>query len=249
MDAHRYFRFIPDTAGLSRVRTLSLLGALLLVSACATSGPAISEAPAPNALRLLVVRHGEAYSNVPHPADMPREQLDSLTTKGITQATAAGAFLKKHSVVAVFVSPTGRTRQTGTIIAQQIGLPGVTAEEAAFAGMKEGKTPEGQAASWSWRLAQWKAGRDARPVGGDSLEDAATRAIRAVERLAAQHSGKAVVVVTHSDISAALIGHAAGTPMVQRPDKHTVPTASVSEIIVSSDGVWKLAKQGELPGS
>lgn len=249
MNAYRFFRFIPDTAGLSWVRTLSLLGAVLLVSACATGGPVASEAPAPGAWRLLVVRHGEAYSNVPHPADMPREQLDSLTTKGITQATAAGAFLKKHSVVAVFVSPTGRTRQTGAIIAEQIRLPGVTAEEAAFAGMKEGKTPEGETAPWSWRVAQWKAGHDARPVGGELLEDAATRAIRAVERLAAQHPGKAVVVVTHSDICAALIGHAAGTPMAQRPEKHTVPTASVSEIIVSSAGVWKLAKQGELPGS
>jgi probable phosphoglycerate mutase len=222
---------------------------VLLLSACATSGPVTSEAPAPGALRLLVVRHGEAYSNVPHPADMPRERLDSLTTKGIAQATAAGAFLKKHPVVAVVVSPTGRTRQTGAIIAEQIGLPRVTAEEAAFAGMKEGRTPEGQVASWSWRLAQWKAGRDARPVGGESLEDAATRALRAVERLAAQHPGKAIVVVTHSDVCAALIGHATGTPMAQRPDKHTVPTASVSEIIVSPDGAWKLVKQGELPGS
>lgn len=248
MDAYRFFRSIPNTVRLSRVRTLSFLAAVLLLSACAAGGPVTFEAPAPNTLRLLLVRHGEAYLNVPHPADMPREQVDSLTTKGISQATAAGAFLKKHPVAAVFVSPTGRTRQTGTIIAQQIGLPGVTAEEPAFAGMKEGKTPEGRVASWSWRQAQWKVGRDARPVGGESLEDAATRAIGAAERLAAQHSGKAVVVVTHSDVCAALIGHAAGTPMAGRPDKHTVPTASVSEIIVSPDGVWKLVRQGELPG-
>jgi hypothetical protein len=37
--------------------------------------------------------------------------------------------------------------------------------------------------------------------------------------------------------------------MAQRPDKHTVPTASVSEIIVSPGGTWKLVRQGELPGS
>lgn len=67
-------------------------------------------------LRVYLVRHGEAYRNVPHPADMPEQKLDSLTPRGLTQAAGAGKILKGKGVVAVIASPTGRTRQTAAAI-------------------------------------------------------------------------------------------------------------------------------------
>ena len=225
-----------------------IIGALaFVVGAWAATSPAAGQS-SPDTV-LLVVRHGEAYSNLPNLPDMPREKLDSLTPKGVADATAAGGVSKRHPVATVVASPTGRTRETAAIIAREVGLVGGTAEDAAFASVKMGTMPDGKTSTWDWRFAEWKAERDPRPAGGESLEDATARAVRTVQSLAARHPGKAIVIVTHSDIVAALIGHAVGTPIGQRYEKHGVPIGSVSEISISGDGVWKLVRQGGRPGS
>lgn len=223
-----------------------IIGALaFVVLAWAAASPVSAQSSRDTVL--LVVRHGEAYSNLPNPPDMPREKLDSLTPRGIAEATAAGAVSKRHPVAAVVASPTGRTRETAAVIAMEAGLADVIAQDAAFASVTMGTMSDGRASTWDWRFAEWKVGRDPRPAGGESLEDAAVRAVRAVQSLAARHPGKAIVVVTHSDIVAALIGHAVGTPVGQRYENHRVPTGSVSEISISGDGVWKLVVQGGRP--
>jgi probable phosphoglycerate mutase len=194
-------------------------------------------------LRVYVVRHGEAYRNVPHPADMPEQKLDSLTPKGLTQAASAGKFLKGKSVAAVIASPTGRTRQTAQPICEALGLQEGYAQDAAFASLKAGKTPDGEPVSWAWRQEQWKAGRDPRPAGGESLADGATRAVNAIGQLAKKYPGGSVVIVSHGEICAALLGRAEDTPMCERYELHDVPTGSVSEIVITDAG-WYLLKQG-----
>jgi broad specificity phosphatase PhoE len=228
-------------------RLVGVLGVIGLLSACATGASPPVEHVAPDIARLLVVRHGEAYTNLPHPPPMSREQLDALTSRGVAEVTISGNALKRYPIAAVITSPTGRTRQTAAIIAHLAGLPGVTAEDAAFASTRGGTTPDGRMASWEWRTAEWEAGRDPRPTGGESLEDASTRAVQAAQTVATRYRGRAVVIVTQNDIIAALLGHAAGTPIAQRAQNHTVPTASVSEISVSPDGRWTLVMQGARP--
>ncbi len=184
----------------------------------------------------FVVRHAEAYKNVSHPSDMAKEKLDSLTPRGIEQARKAGAYLKDKNIFAVISSPTGRTRQTARIIAEEIGLKGSFFEDSAFRSMKKGRTSKGKLAGWSWREAQWKAGRDPRPEGGESLEDATKRAVQALKVLIKQYPGKVFVMVTHSDICAGLAGHAGDTPYPERYEKHKTSLGSVSEIAFSPDG-------------
>ncbi len=194
-------------------------------------------------LRVYLVRHGEAYRNIPHPADMPEQKLDSLTPKGLTQAAAAGKSLKGKDVVAVIASPTGRTRQTAQPIWEALGLQESYSQDAAFASLKAGKTPDGQPVSWEWRQKQWKAGRDPRPAGGESLADGAVRAINAIGQLAKKYPGGSVAIVTHGEICAALLGRADDTPMCERYELHDVPTGSVSEIVITEVG-WYLLKRG-----
>jgi len=189
---------------------------------------------------VFVVRHAQAYLNLPDHDGMPEEKLDSLTPRGIKQATATGAYLRDKNIVLVVASPTGRTRQTSGIIAEQIGMKSSPSVDPAFAATKDGLTPDGKPADWSWRQEQWKADRDPRPEGGESLEDAVNRAVQAVEELIRQHPGKALVIVTHSDICAGLAGQAAGTPFPSRYGKHKTSFGSVIQIAVSPDGNWKL---------
>jgi probable phosphoglycerate mutase len=197
-------------------------------------------------LRVYVVRHGQAYKNVPHPADTPAEKLDSLTPRGLAQAASAGKYLAKKGVVAVVASPTGRTRQTADAIGQAVGLAQHYSTDKAFASVTQGRTPDGEPVTWSWRQKQWAAGRDPRPAGGESLADGVARAVEAIERLEGKYPGGAVAIVSHGDICAALLGRAESTPITERYEKHQVPTGSVSEIVITDAG-WYLMAEGTVP--
>jgi probable phosphoglycerate mutase len=196
-----------------------------------------------NSLNVFIVRHAEAYKNLPNPADISSEILDSLTSRGIKQAIAAGKILKDRSIIAIFTSPTGRTQQTAAIIAKRIGLTHPPEINVAFSSLKKGKTSDGESVTWSWREKQWQAGHDPRPQGGESLKDGMDRASHAIEELTRRHPGKAVVIVTHSDICAALIGRAENTPPAECYRKHKIPLGSTSEISISLQ-TWKLKSQG-----
>lgn len=221
----------------------------LLLASC--SAPAVHDRKAAVVegdvvLRVYIVRHAQAYKNIPQPAGTPDEKLDSLTPKGLKQAIAAGKFLADRGIVAVITSPTGRTRQTADAIGKALG-PGVHyLEDSAFGSIKNGKTSEGQATTWSWRKEQLKAGHDPRPTDGESFQDGVARATSSIMQLAEKYNGQAVAIVSHSDICAALLGHADNTSIYQHPELHNVATGSISEIVITSQG-WYLLKQGVKP--
>ncbi len=221
----------------------------LLLGGCGTEATPERGSPAVKGnviLRIYVVRHGEAYRNVPHPADTPDEKLDSLTPKGLQQAASVGNFLRDKEVVAVIASPTGRTRQTADAIGEALGLARHYSQDKSFASLREGKTPDGKPVSWSWRQEQWKAGRDPRPAGGESLEDGTARAVNAIHQLTHRYPGDAIAIVSHGEICAALLGQAENTPISERYQLHDVPTGSVSEIVITDAG-WHLVRQGINP--
>ncbi len=197
-------------------------------------------------LQLYIVRHAESYKNVMHLPGTSKEKLDSLIPKGQMQAASIGKHLKDKGVVAVIASPTGRTRQRADAIGKALGLDKPYWENKAFSSLKKGKTPDGKPVSWSWRKSHWKAGRDPRPEGGESLSDGGARAIGAINELAHKYHGKSIAVVSHGDICAALLGKAEKTPMTKRYKLHDVATGSVSEIIITDSG-WYLRSQGVSP--
>ena len=106
--------------------------------------------------------------------------------------------------------------------------------------------PNGKPVSWSWLKKQWKAGHHPRPKGGESLADGAARAIGAIDQLVKKYPGKAVAIVSHGDICAALVGEAENTPTSKRHELHDFATGSVSEIIITDSG-WYLLSQGVSP--
>jgi broad specificity phosphatase PhoE len=197
-------------------------------------------------LRVFVVRHGEANKNVPHPADVPEEKLDSLTPRGFKQATSIGKFLKDKAVVAVIASPTGRTCQTADAIVEALGLVERYSQDKSFGSITGDKTPDGKPVTWSWRQKQWASGRDPRPEGGESLADGVARAVDAIDRLTKKYPGRAVAIVSHGDICAGLLGHADDTSITECYELHNVPTGSVSEIVITDVG-WYLLSEGVIP--
>lgn len=197
-------------------------------------------------LSVYLVRHAESKKNVAHLPWTPEEELDTLTVKGRRQAAAIGRFLKDKGIVAVLSSPADRARETAQAISQVIGLKRGYEVEKAFASLRPGKDRDGNQMSWAWREKQWAQGQDPRPEGGESLLDGEIRAKNALNRLSERFYGMAVVIVSHGDICAALLGHAENAPMSKRYVLHNVPTGSVSELIMTDTG-WHVLEEGRQP--
>lgn len=194
-------------------------------------------------LTVYLARHGESKKNVWHLPWTSKDQLDTLTTKGREQAAAIGKFLKDKNIVAIQSSPTGRTRETAQAISHILGLAEGFEVEEDFASLRGGTGPDGNPVSWPWREQQWVLGNDPRPEGGESMSDGEIRAREAVEKLAERFAGKAIAIVSHGDICAALLGFARNTPIPDRYATHQVPTGSVSEFILT-DTEWHIIAKG-----
>lgn len=208
-----------------------------ILCSCA-SNPAPEPATGGGERTVFVVRHAESWKNVQPVPDLPPEQLDALTPKGQDQARALGQRLKGRGVGLVLYSPTGRTRETATAIAEALGVE--AREAAALAPLKSGKTPDGEPVTWPWREEQWRAGQDPRPTGSESLADGVRRALELIEQT---RTSGALVLVTHGDVAAGLVGEAAGTAMPERWGRHQPPGGSVTETRRAAGGAWTLGEQ------
>lgn len=215
--------------------------------ACARPAPPPAAAPAPSpppqgARTLVVVRHAQSWKNVTPPPDLPPEQEGSLTPRGEEQARALGARLRGRGAFQVLSSPVERARHTADLIAAALSAEQGTAltvrDSPALAPLRAGVTPDGDPVSMDWREEQWGAGRDPRPEGGESLEDGARRALK----LIAETPGD-LVLVTHGDLAAALVGHAAGAPFPTRWEAHQQPTGSLTVLTIDAQGRWKIASR------
>lgn len=92
-----------------------------------------------------------------------------------------------------------------------------------------------------WPLSGWE-----RPPGGESMAEVILRAGAALERLAAKHDGKQVVVVSHGGTIRAAVAHA----LRIGPDNAlhlAVQNLSLTRLERHPDG-WRVACVNELPG-
>jgi broad specificity phosphatase PhoE len=163
--------------------------------------------PAPGAVRVYLVRHGESLENLRKP---PRAtDLDHLTPRGHVQAQAAGRALAGEGVEAIVTSPAARARETTADIQPLLhGVPVRTDDR--IGPLRAGQAPDGHHLTWDERIVDWKHGRDPRPPGGESLTDLGARITGAVRDLGAAsragHGPHAVVLVTHTETVEGLIG-------------------------------------------
>ena len=82
--------------------------------------------------------------------------------------------------------------------------------------MALGRAPDGRPLAWKQRIAEWEAGRDPSPAGGESMERVGERVGELVRALARSRRGTSVVLVAHSEVIGAYLGHVRGTPAPKR---------------------------------
>lgn len=154
--------------------------------------------------RLILIRHGESVANAE--GRFTVGPFEPLTKRGREEAVAiARVVVKRFDPVALYASPFVRALETARQMGAIVGLEPRVIEE-----LREQSFGElcGQPyATWANDPSAQGVGRwRHRPPGGETLEEVAQRAGPALERIAQEHLGQSIVVVSHGGTMAALRG-------------------------------------------
>jgi broad specificity phosphatase PhoE len=102
-----------------------------------------------------------------------------------------------------------------------------------------GRRADGRPFDWDERIAEWEAGRDPVPAGGESMEQVGDRVADFMGALARREEARGIVLVSHGEVIGAYLGRLRGTP----PPKRYPPglaNASISVVDVRADGSARL---------
>jgi len=166
-------------------------------------------------VRVYLVRHGQAFSNLDPEPDLPADQLDRLTKLGHEQSRAVGVALRDRGVTLVLSSPAARAQETAAEIRVALDAPPVRVEPR-LRPLQLGRDRNGKPFDWDQRIAEWEAGRDPAPAGGESMGQMGNRVLALVRSLLPAQSGRSVVLVAHSEVIGAFVGLVEGTPPPKR---------------------------------
>jgi broad specificity phosphatase PhoE len=222
---------------------LLLLPALVLAGA--TSPAELGPVP-PGAVRVVLVRHGQAFTNLDSLPSPPPPNPDALTPLGVEQSNRAGRALAALGPRLVLHSPAGRARETAERIAASAGQGVTLRVDPRLRPLEMGKGPDGRELTVEARAAEWRAGRDPTPPGGESLEEVGRRVLAVVEELRGTYPAATVVLVAHSEVIAAFVGHVEGKPGAARYPPR-VPNASLTAIDARGPGQLELRLSAFVP--
>ncbi|HMV03969.1 MAG TPA: histidine phosphatase family protein [Accumulibacter sp.] len=196
------------------------------------------------ATRICLVRHGETTWNA---EKRIQGQIDiGLNSAGLVQAEAAARWLSGQPVAALYSSDLLRARQTAERIAVRLRLqPHFLAEfrERRY-GFFEGLTYDESRARYpaEYRLFETRDPAFVIPFGGESLQQLHERVGTALARLAVEHGGQTIVVVTHGGVLD-IVNRLARGNALSNPRDFLIPNAGINW--VTGDGeAWRLEAWG-----
>ena len=179
-----------------------------------------------------MVRHGESDWNVERRwqghADRP------LTDRGRGQAQNLAARLAGVDLDAVYSSDLRRAWETAEAVASAKGLDVIRLPELreVDVGSWSGLTRDECEARFPEAFARWRAGGSGWD-DGESYEEMGERIVEAIGRLAAEHQGGAILVVSHGGPIRAVHAHALGVDIAtHRRTGPVEPNARLSAVAV-----------------
>jgi broad specificity phosphatase PhoE len=195
---------------------------------------------------LLLARHGETDWNRARRwqghADRP------LTGRGRAQATALAERLADIALDAVYSSDLRRARETAEAVAQTQGLDVVQLPELreVSVGSWEGLTRDEAEAKFPDGFRRWLAGG----TGWDDGETYAAmnaRVLGAVNRIARDHEGEQILIVSHGGPIRAIHGAALGMDVEDyRRIRPVEPNARLSAVSFQDGRLTELSPAGEI---
>jgi broad specificity phosphatase PhoE len=175
---------------------------------------------------LYLVRHGETEWNaarrIQGRTDIP------LNDTGREQARQAAELLARRRWQGVYTSPLGRAHETARIIAERLGLDGVTDIDA----LVERDYGEAEGMGFDEIEALYPEG--VRAPGLETRDEVAARVVPALLQLAERHPGERLVIVSHGGAIRAVLQ--AAEPGTKHP---RITNASVHSFKVE-DGALRL---------
>jgi broad specificity phosphatase PhoE len=175
---------------------------------------------------LYLVRHGETEWNaarrIQGRTDIP------LNDTGREQARQAAELLARRRWQGVYTSPLGRAHETARIIAERLGLDGVTDIDA----LVERDYGEAEGMGFDEIEALYPEG--VRAPGQETRDEVAARVVPALLQLAERHPGERLVIVSHGGAIRAVLQ--AAEPGTKHP---RITNASVHSFKVE-DGALRL---------
>ncbi len=202
------------------------------------------EIPTTRLTRICLVRHGETEWNAERRI---QGQIDiGLNETGHRQAVAAGRWLKRADIVALYSSDLKRAWATAKAIGAEIGLtptPLPEMRERRY-GVFEGLTYDEAKARYPEGYGAFE-GRNADYAfeNGESLKAMFDRVSGKLKEVAARHVGQNVVVVLHGGVLDVINRFVRNNPL-EMPRDFLIPNAGINWISVA-DGVWHLDTWGE----
>jgi len=154
-----------------------------------------------HATRIIAIRHGETDWNV---QTRIQGHIDiDLNSHGLWQASQLPQSLAHEDIAKVYTSDLSRAKVTAASFANPLGLELIEEPQlrerhfGVFEGITwqelEERHPE-QAQAWKSRDPHWT------PPEGESLEILRARIVGVINRLAAQHLGEQIAIVTHGGV-------------------------------------------------
>jgi len=161
--------------------------------------------------RILLIRHAPtAETGRKLTGRLPGVSLDSV---GMEAAAKAGERLRNLHLEAIYTSPIERTRETAVLIAQHQRCDPVVHEgltEVDY-GNWSGRSLASLRRLKAWSTVQMTPSRVKFPEG-ETILAAQSRAVAAIEEIAARHT-RTVACVSHADVIKAIISHYLGQPL------------------------------------
>lgn len=167
-----------------------------------------------------------------------------LSDKGREQADAAGVRLAEVPLKAIYSSPMERCVQTAEAIARHHKVTIQPVEELSEVdyGEWQGKTMKSLYGTKGWQKLKARPA-DFRFPGGETIREAQTRGISAIERLRAKHKDKGIVVCSHADMIRLAVSGYLGLG-IDLYDRINIAPASITTIHLS-DGTPRLLNLGD----
>lgn len=182
--------------------------------------------------KLIFVRHGESEANYKRvytgQSDIP------LTDRGRVQAAAAAKHIKSNENVSlVYASPLSRAFETGSIIANTLGVP-ILKNEAfmeIFAGAWEGRKFDDLVIEFPESYDIWRNDiGNARPDEGETVKHLYERCVKAVLEIVKHHKDSTIVIATHATPIRALTGYFRGIESVNLKYVDWASNASITTV-------------------